>query len=121
MQLVPLNGVTVTTTSDPSKSNVENLIALSVQFTCTGHTSGNGVFSVDVSNDGVNWATSIALIDAASTTPSTRVTSVTLNSNSSKMYYFGNDFGAKLVRVVCAVTTDGVYTAVIQGQPALSH
>lgn len=121
MQLPLLTAVTTTTTSDPSKGNVENLSMVSVQFTCTGHASGNGVFTVDISNDGINWATSVALIDAASTTPSTRVTSVTLSSNVSKMYYLGNDFGAKLIRVLCTVTTDGAYSAVLQGQPASSH
>lgn len=121
MQLNLLTSVTANTTSDPNKGNIENFAMISIMFVCSGHASGNGAFTVDISNDGVTWATSVAIIDAASTTPSTRVTTATLSANGAKMYYLGNDFGAKLIRVNVVVTTDGSYSAILQGQVPRSH
>ena len=108
-----LNAVTGTTTSAVQDVSMREQIGFT--FTCTGHSSGNGVFTVDASNDGTNWVTSIAMVDATSTSSTTYVTSKTLNSNTSAAVYLPL-YPYRLVRVVCAVTTDGAYTAVLEAQ-----
>ena len=100
-------GVTATTTSQAYDVSLRR--QLTVQFRCANHTSGNGVFSIDASNDGANWVTGIAVIDATSTTPATYITSVTLSANGSHGIYI--PAGWRFIRAVCAVTTDGTYFA----------
>ncbi len=111
--VVLLNAVTVTTTSIVQDVSMREQISL--VFTCASHTSGNGVFSVDASNDGANWVTSIAMVDATSTASTTYVTSKTLSSNTSAAVYLPL-FPFRYLRVVCTVTTDGAYTAVMESQ-----
>ncbi len=85
---------------------------ITVQFLCTHHTAGNGVFTIDVSDDGVNWVTGVAVRDMSSTTPATYVTSVTLSSNTSRMVKVTP--GYRYVRAVVDVTTDGTYFAFLE-------
>ena len=82
-----------------------------VQFTCANHSSGNGVFSIDASNDGTNWTTGIAFQDGTATASTTFITSKTLSSNTSAMAIV--PAGYLYIRVVCTVTTDGTYTAMV--------
>lgn len=58
-----LNAVGATTTSDTIDISKRQLITC--QFITAGGTS---VFTIDVSNDGINWITSVAFLDAAATT-----------------------------------------------------
>jgi hypothetical protein len=109
---VALNAVTITTTSNPIDISQRNNV--SIQLLCSGHTSGNGVFKVQASNDGVNFTDSIALVDATSTTPTTYVASKTLSANGSAMIYLPQ-ISFRFIKVVCTVTTDGAYSAVVQG------
>ncbi len=91
--------------------------AKSIQFTCSGHTSGNGVFGVEVSNDGVNWIVYNRLIpNLVGTNAQTDayVAAPTLSSNTSSIYFFPVSDYFRMIRVFCAVTTDGVYTATLQ-------
>lgn len=110
---VLLNGVTVTTTS--SGVGVDNAARLSIQLKAASVSSGNGVFTVDVSNDeGANWVAYNRLTTNVTNTNAqadVRASSVTLNTNSGSMIFFpaGDTFG--LIRVKCTITTDGVYTA----------
>lgn len=104
-------GVTATTTGpwiDISKRQ-----AVSFVFRATGIASGNGVFSVDVSNDGTNAATGVALHDATQTAQATNVTSVTINSNTQAAYTLAN-IGFRYVRVKVTRTTDGTYFAAME-------
>ena len=107
-----LNAVTVTTTSNPL--NIQNDQCITIMFVCANHTSGNGVFSVDVMIGGV-WHTGVALIDltVANTNSQnqTRLTSVTLNSNTNYVVAIDAQSSYEAIRVVCAVTTDGNYSA----------
>ncbi len=89
---------------------------LSVQFTASGISSGNGVFSIQVSNDGVNWITYNRLNDNVTNTNAqfdTRVASCTLSTNTSKMYFFPEGDYFKMVRCLVTVTTDGTYSATL--------
>ncbi len=89
----------------------------SIQFTCSGHTSGNGVFGVEVSNDGVNWVVYNRLIpNVAGTNAQTdaHVVAPTLSTNTSAIYFFPVSDYFRLIRVFVDVTTDGTYTATLQ-------
>jgi len=84
----------------------------SLQFVAASITSGNGVFTVEVSNDGTNWVVYNRLTSNVTNTngqTDTRVASSTLNSNTSVVFSIPDVFAFFRVRVM--VTTDGVYSA----------
>ncbi len=84
----------------------------SLQFVASGITSGNGVFTVEVSNDGTNWVVYNRLTSNVTNTNAqtdTRVASVTLNSNTSSVVTIPDPYAFYRVKVV--VTIDGVYSA----------
>lgn len=103
-------GVTATTTSQAYDVSLRRQIT--VQFRCANHTSGNGVFSIDVSNDGANWITGIGVQPAVTTTPTTWVESVTLSANGSAGVYV--PAGWRFIRCLCTVTTDGTYFSYLE-------
>lgn len=89
----------------------------SIQFTCANHTSGNGVFGVEVSNDGTNWVVYNRLISNVTNTNAqfdTRVAAPTLSTNTSSIYFFPTSDYFRYIRVFVTVTTDGTYTASMQ-------
>lgn len=107
-----LNAITATATS--SAVGVDNADRLSVMILSSGITSGNGVFTVEVSNDDTNWATYNRITSNVTNTNAqtdTRVASVTLSTNSTNFLFFppGDTFAA--FRVKCVISTDGVYSA----------
>jgi hypothetical protein len=113
-----LNAVTATvantaaTTYDCSARQL-----MSIQFTCSGHTSGNGAFGVEVSNDGTNWVVYNRLapnLVGTNAQTSAAVAAPTLNTNTSAIYFFPVGDYFRLIRVFVTVTTDGVYTATLQ-------
>jgi hypothetical protein len=106
-----LNGVTSTTTGTVIDVSLRE--KLSFVFLCTGHSSGNGVFTIDGSNDGTNWVTSIAFQDATATASTTFVTSKTLSSNTTAGGYFPF-VQFRYLRFVITVTTDGAYSVFAQ-------
>lgn len=110
-----LNAVTTTTTSE--QLDVENMSALALEFTAASISSGNGVFAVAVTIDGVNWVTYNMLIDNVTNTNGqnlTRVASKTLSSNTSVVVFF-DQVWFKALRVLCTVTTDGAYSCWVHG------
>lgn len=115
MQRVLLNAVTATTTSDGT--SIENHQNVTLQFIAASIASGNGVFTVEVSNDGTNWVAFNMLIDNVTNTNGqtlTRVASKTLSSNSSVVVALDN-FSWKMLRVKVTRTTDGAYSAILFG------
>ncbi len=109
-----LDAVTVDTTGDVVDVSERRL--MSVQFTCADHTSGNGVFTIEVSNDGVNFITYNRLTtNVANTNAQTDigVGSVTLNSNTSVIYFIRPGDHFRYIRAKVDVTTDGTYSAVL--------
>lgn len=115
-----LDAVTATTTSDPI--SLEGLLKLSFQFIRADHSAGSSVFAVEVSNDGINYVTFNKLIDNVTNSISqmlTRVASVTLSSNTSKVYSMDLQHDTyKWARVTVTETTDGTHSAIAQAQYA---
>ncbi len=75
--------------------------------------SGTGTFSIDGSNDGKNWVTSIATQDLTSTASATFITSVVnLASGNSKMVKIPN--GIRYIRGVVTGSANGVYSAFLE-------
>jgi hypothetical protein len=110
-----LDAVTATATS--GAQDVSMRTKMSLQFTAAAITSGNGVFTVDVSNDGTNWVAYNRLTTNVTNTngqSDTRVASVTLSSNTSAIVFFPLGDYFRYIRVTCTRTTDGTYTATLQ-------
>lgn len=107
-----LNGVVATTTSDPF--NVETFSKVGLQFLAAAVSTGNGVFTVEGTIDGINWVALSVLIDNAANTNVqglTRVASKTLSSNTSVLVWLDSFLGLRAIRVVVTRTTDGTYSA----------
>lgn len=112
---VVLNAVTVDTTS--GAQDVSMRTKLSLQFIASGISAGNGVFTVDVSNDGTNWVAYNRLVTNVTNTnvqADTRVASVTLSSNTSTIVFFPVGDYFRYLRVSVDLTTDGAYSAILQ-------
>ena len=107
MQKTLLSAVAATTTSEAI--NIENLQDITLHFLAASISSGNGVFTVNGSNDGINYLTSIAFLDAVATATGTFKTSHTLSSNVSGAAYLRN-CGFKMITVTVTRTTDGAYS-----------
>ncbi len=78
-------------------------------------TSGNGVYTVLVSNDGTNYAAYNRITSNVTNTNAqtdTRVASVTLSTNTTNFLFFPPGDTFQYLKVVCTVTTDGSYSAV---------
>ncbi len=89
----------------------------SIQFIASGITSGNGVFGVEVSNDGTNWVVYSRLISNVTNTNAqtdTRTAGPTLSSNTSSIHFFPTSDYFRYMRVFVTRTTDGTYSAVLQ-------
>jgi hypothetical protein len=110
-----LSAVTVDTTGetfDVSKRQLK-----SIQFICSGHTSGSGAFTLEISNDGTNWVTYNRLISNVTNTNTQgdiRTSAPTLSTNTSAVYFFPTSDYFTYIRATVDVTTDGVYTALLE-------
>lgn len=112
-QSTGINAVTITTAGNVI--DVSQRLAIGIIFTAASISSGNGVFSVDGSNDKSNFVTGLAMTDATATASTTYVTSKTLSSNGSVgMYLTGYPF--RYIRLNVAVTTDGAYTVTMMAK-----
>lgn len=108
-----LNAVTATTTS--SGLAVNNASRLSIMILSSGISSGNGVFTVDVSNDGSNWATYNRLTSNVTNTNAqtdTRVASLTVSTNTTNFLFFPPGDTFAYFRTKVTRTTDGTYSAI---------
>jgi len=88
----------------------------SIQCIGASIANGNGVFTVEVSNDGSNWVAYNRLNSNVTNTNSqtdTRVASVTINSNSSAIVTFPIDDAFAFMRIIATPTTDGFYSAYV--------
>lgn len=112
-----LSGVTTAGSNSSRWVGVNNASRLSLMVSSSAVTSGNGVFTVYVSNDPnvaqvlYNRLTSNVANTNGQT--DTRVASLTLSTNTSNFLFFppGDTFAYVQVRV--AVSTDGAYSAVM--------
>ncbi len=103
-------GVTVDTTGPAIDVSKREQIV--IQFSCLNHTSGNGVFTVDGSNDGAHWTTGLACQDLTATASATYVTSKTLSANGTSAVKV--PAGWRFIRANVDVTTDGTYFAYLE-------
>lgn len=88
----------------------------SLQFVASSISSGNGVFTVELSNDGSNWVAYNRLNSNATNTNAqmdTRVASVTLSANGSSFAFTPSGDICGFLRVKCVPTTDGAYSAIV--------
>lgn len=107
-----LSAVTSTTTS--SSFEIGEADKISLQFIASAISAGNGVFTVDVSNDGDNWIAYNRMNSNVTDTNAqtdTRVASVTLSSNTNAIVTFPIGDAFRFIRVKATVTTDGAYSA----------
>lgn len=116
MQKVLLNAVTATTTS--SAVPIENLGDITLQCSASAISTGNGAFTVEVSNDGVIWTAFNMLVDNVTNTNGqtlTRVStkSVSANGSAGSIVLCLEARGWKMIRVTVTRTTDGTYTCVM--------
>lgn len=98
--------------SNPLALNTD--IPATVQFVAESISSGNGVFTCEVSNDNVNWLAYNKLTSNVTNTNAqtdTRVASSTLSSNTSSLFSIPERFG--FIRFKVVVTTDGSYSAIV--------
>ena len=100
-----LNAVGATTTSDAY--DISKRQQCSVQFITAGGTSA---FSLDVSNDGVNWITGVAFLDAKATATGTSILTKSVASSTEGAIV---KTGFRFIRVV-ATWTSGTATAILQ-------
>jgi hypothetical protein len=87
----------------------------SLQFVASAISSGNGVLSVEVSNDNTNWVVYNRLNSNVTNTNAqtdTRVASLTLSTNTSGVVTFPNDDAFSALRVKVVPTTDGTYSVI---------
>lgn len=108
-----LSAVSATTTSFGFP--VENAGRLSLMVYASGVSSGNGVFTVQVSNDGINYAPYNRLVSNVTNTNAqtdVKVASVTVSSNSTAFVFFPPGDTFQYIRINVVRTTDGSYTAI---------
>ena len=115
---VALNAVTSTVANtaaypfDYSKRQLK-----SIQFTASGISTGNGVFGVEVSNDGTNWVVYNRLVrnlEKTNAQQETYTAAPTLSTNTSSIYFFPVGDFFRFMRVFVTVTSDGSYSAVVE-------
>ena len=104
------SAVAQTTTSSVYDISLARSIAFT--FTSDTYSSGSGTYTIDVSNDGTNWVTSVAFLDATQTTATTYVTSKVLSSATTAGAVFLNK-GFKLIRCVMTYSATGTYSGTI--------
>ena len=110
-----LEAVTATASGTIPVNNYENI---TFQFIATGISSGNGVLTLLGSNDGVTF-TAISFIDPTVANTNlqnfTRLLSVTLSANGSKIGAIDNAFKFAFLKFTATITTDGTYTVIACG------
>ena len=106
------DAITATATSEAFDVSKRQLV--SIQFICNGYHSGSGVFTIDASDDGVNWVTGISFLDAKATAQATNVVSKTITATSSEIAIVNPCY--KLIRVVVTITGTDSYSVVLMAK-----
>lgn len=110
-----LDAVTASATGSPV--DISNAEKVSFQFTRANHAAGSSLFTIEGSVDGTNYVTLNMLVDNVANAIAeglTRVASVTLNANSSKVYALDlENFVYKYIRGKVVETTDGTHTITV--------
>lgn len=110
-----LNGVTATTTS--AAQQISGAEKVTLVFTRANHSAGSSTFTVTGSIDGTTYVALNTLIDNVTNTNAqtlTRVASVALSSDTSKIYALDlANFGYEFIKVTVTEVTDGTHTCVM--------
>ena len=106
------DAITATATSQAFDVSKRQLV--SIQFICNGYHSGSGVFTIDASDDGVNWVTGIAFLDSNATATETSVVSKTITSTSSELAIVPPVYA--YVRVVATITGTDSYSVILESK-----
>lgn len=83
-----------------------------LQFKLANVVTGNGVFKIQGTTNGADWAF-VNLVDNLSNTNSqnlTRVASKTLSANSNVLMWVDEGLSLRAIRVSATITTDGSYS-----------
>jgi hypothetical protein len=100
-----IDAVGATTTSDAY--DISKRQQVTAQFIVA---AGTSVFTIDVSNDGTNWVTGVAFLDAKATAVGTYVTSKSVASTTEGAVITP---GFRFIRIVCTWTS-GTCSAYLQ-------
>ncbi len=109
------SALTTTGTTHGPVQDVSMREQIGIVLTSASIAVGQIVFSVDGSNDGTNFVTGLAFVDATSTSSTTYVTSKTMTTNTTVGIYLPI-FPFRYIRITGVVTTDGAYTATMQAK-----
>lgn len=110
---VMLDAVTATTTSRGVP--LDNAGRVSIQLVGASVSTGTGTFTVQVSNDSVNWVDYQRIIPNLIGTNSQTdafVASKVINANGSSMVFVSAGDTFSSMRVICTRATDGAYSAI---------
>ena len=108
-----LDAVASTTTSEIYDVSKRQLV--SIQFTATTYSSGSGTFSISASNDGTNFVSNVAFLDAVSTTPTTLVIQKAITATATPGIAILNP-SFRYIKVTCTVAGTGTYTATLEAK-----
>lgn len=113
MRQIVISNATTTTSGVMNTNYLENI---TVQFTATGISSGNGVLTFLGSNDGINYL-AFAVVDPTQANTNAqnliRITSLTLNSNATKLAAIETTAKFEFIKFTVTVTTDGSYSVIV--------
>lgn len=117
LYLFTTGAVGVTSTRTSQAQDVSKRDKITLVFTSSGISSGNGVFTVDASNDNSYWATGISVQSAGAVgvTATPGVRSVTSSTNR-VWAAIVDPAGWSYIRIKVVVTTDGRYNCVFHSQ-----
>jgi hypothetical protein len=114
VQPILIESAVVTATTTFPVVNIENAEKVTLMFTRANHSAGSTEFTVEGSIDGTTYVALNTIVDNVTNTNSqtlTRVASVSLASNTSKLYALDlENFNYKLIRVTATETTDGSHS-----------
>ena len=102
---------TVASTTTSTAIDVSKRQLVSLQFIAAG---GSSVFTIDASDDGVNWVTGIAFLDSKATATGTSVVSKTITSTSSELAIVPPVYA--YVRVVATIVGTDSYSVILESK-----
>jgi hypothetical protein len=108
-----LDAVATTTTSEIWDVSKRQL--LSVEFVANTYSSGSGTFSISVSNDGVNFVSNIAFLDATAIATGTSVTQKAISATATPAMAI-IDPSFRYIKVTCTVAGTGTYSAFLESK-----
>jgi hypothetical protein len=111
------DAATATDATSPKAFYIGDRMHKSIQFVASSVTAGSsGAFSLEVSNDDINWVAYIRLVSNLANSNvqnDTKTAAPTLSSNTNAVYFFPEGDHIAYIRCKITVATDGVYSALL--------